>query len=102
MSTRASRETPADLVAHHLAKFGAAGRAIPLTDVEAVEHIEVVQDRIFLARHRENAQQFTSRAARAAHFPAANGIAALRGQAAQARHVGRAELSANGRAKACA
>jgi hypothetical protein len=53
-----SSETAAHFVAHLLPEFGAARGTIPFANVMAIEHVEILEDRICIARHRQDAQQF--------------------------------------------
>jgi hypothetical protein len=94
-----SSETAAHFVAHLLPEFGAARGTIPFANVMAIEHVEILEDRICIARHRQDAQQFGRGAARPRHFPAAYGIGFTGRQAAQFGHVGHGERLANGRAE---
>src|SRR5438876_3655699 len=93
----------AHLGAHFFAKFSPARRAVLLADVMAVEHVEVFQDGMTVAGHRQNAQQFGRRPARARDLPAPDriGAAACR-ETTKLRHVGCRELSADRVAKIAA
>jgi len=92
----ASAEAAADLVPHILAEGFSARGSVFLVDIEAVEDVEIFKDRISVACHRQYAKQFTRRPARAFDFPSAYGVGAVaRGEAAQLRHVGGRQASAD-------
>src|SRR4030088_886093 len=89
-------EPAPDLVAHVLAEGLSARGAILLVDIEAVEDVEVFQDRISIARHRQYAKQLGRRPAGASDFPFAYRVGAVaRRKAAQLRHVGSGQASAD-------
>src|SRR5260370_29987687 len=84
-----SAETSPDLIAHLFAEFCTARRSFMFGDVETVEDVEVFQDRVTVACHRQDAKQLARRPARACDFPPAYGVGAAAGRkAAQFRHVG--------------
>jgi hypothetical protein len=92
-----SAEPPPHLIAHLRAEFGPARRPFLLVDIEAVEDVEIFQDRVTIAGHRQDAEQFARRPARAADFPAADHVGAVAGgKPAQPRHVGRRQAFADG------
>jgi hypothetical protein len=83
-----STEAATNLVAHLLAKLLPTCRSVLLGDVEAIEHVEVFEDRVTIARHREDAKQFCRGARGTRDFPSADGVAAAaRWKAAELRHV---------------
>ena len=91
-----SAEPAPDLVPHVLAESLSAGRAILLVDIEAVEDVEIFQDRISIACHRQYAKEFARRSARAFDFPSAYRVGAVAGgEATQLRHIGSGEASAD-------
>src|SRR6185437_16416505 len=98
-----SAEPATNFVAHLLAELLAARRAFLFGDVEAVEHVEIIEDRVALAGHRQDTKQFPRGPGRAGDFPAPDGIAAAAGRkAAKLRHIGCAELPADGLAEVVA
>ena len=91
-----SAETPAYLVPHLFTEGFPARRSFFLVDIEAVEDVEVFQDRVTIASHRQDAKQFGRRPAGAGDFPSAYRVGAVAGrEAAQLRHVGRGQASAD-------
>jgi hypothetical protein len=95
--TRCRLAEPApDLVAHVLAESLPARGAILLVDIEAVEDVEVFEDRISIACHRQYAKQLGRRPAGAFDFPFAYRVGAVaRRKAAQLCHVGSRQASAD-------
>ena len=82
-------KAPADFIAHLFAELFPARRPFLLGYVETVEDVEIFQDRVAVARHRQDAQQFARRSARARDLPAPDGVAAIAGRkAAELGHVG--------------
>ena len=91
-----SGEAPANLVAHLFAKLFPAGGSFIFGDIEPIEHVEFFEDRVTIARHRQDAQQFGHRSARAGDFPSAYRVDAIaRREAAQLRHIGSGQRSAD-------
>jgi hypothetical protein len=65
-------------------------------NIEPIEDVEFFKDRVTIARHRQDAQQFAGRPARARDFPSAYRVGAVTGRkAAQFRHVRRGQRSAD-------
>src|SRR5258708_25874536 len=91
-----SAETSPDLIAHLFAEFCAARRSLMFGDVETVEDVEVFQDRVTVACHRQDAKQLARRPARACDFPPAYGVrAASSRKATQVRHLSTRPASAD-------
>src|ERR1700687_763666 len=91
-----SAETLANLVAHLFTELLPPRRSFFLADIEPVEDVEILQDRVTIACHRQDAQQFARRPAGAADFPSAYRVgAAAGGEAAKFRHVGRRQALAD-------
>jgi hypothetical protein len=90
-----SAETPANLIPHHLAKRFPARGSVLLVDIEPVEDVEIFQDRVTVAGHRQDAKQFGRRPAGTGYFPSADRIGAVaRCEATQLRHIGGGQASA--------
>ena len=81
-------EAAANLVAHLLAEFFPARRSFLFRDIEPIEDVKIFNNRVTIARHGEDAQQFGRRPTRAADFPSANGVGAARCEPAKPGHVG--------------
>src|SRR6266576_7201319 len=82
-------KAPTDLVPHVLAEGLPARGPVFLADIESIEHVEVLEDRVTIAGHRQDAKQFGCRPAGAADLPFADRIgAAAGGKATQLGHVG--------------
>src|ERR1700761_4829073 len=82
------REAFANLVAHLFAEGRSQGRAFFFVDVPAIEDVEVFEDGVTIAGHRENRQQLVRRSARTCHLPSANRVGAvLRFEPAKLCHV---------------
>ncbi len=91
-----SSEPPTDLVAHLFAELFPAGWSFIFGDIEPIEDVEFFKDRVTIARHRQDAQQFGRRPARAGDFPSAYRVGAIaRCEATQLRHVCRGQGSAD-------
>ena len=89
-------EALANFVAHLFAKCFPAGRSFLLGDIAPIEDVEIFQDRVTIARHRQNAQEFGGRSAGAGHFPSADGVGAIaRRKAAKLCHIGGGQRSAD-------
>jgi len=92
-----SSEAPTDLVAHLFAKLFPAGGSFIFRDIEPIEDVEFFKDRVTVACHRQDDQQFGSRPAGAGDFPSAYRVGAVTGrEATQLRHVCRGQGSADG------
>src|ERR1700721_1338828 len=85
----------ANLVAHLFAEFLAALRSFLFGDIEPIEDVKILDNRVTIARHGKDTQQFGGRPARAADFPTANGVGAARREAAKFGHVSSGQLSAD-------
>jgi len=73
-----------------------AGGSFVFGNIEPIEDVEFFKDRVTIARHRQDAQQFAGRPARARDFPSAYRVGAVAGRkAAQFRHVRRGQRSAD-------
>jgi hypothetical protein len=95
-----SGQATAHLGAHAFAKSLPACRSFNLCNIEAVEDVEIVQDRVTIAGHRQDFKQFRSRTAGARDLPAADHVGALAGlEAAQLRHVAHRKFFTNGLAE---
>jgi hypothetical protein len=82
-----SAETPANLVAHLFAEGFPARRSFLLVDMEPVEDVEIFEDRVTIACHRQDAKQFGHRPAGAGDFSFTHRIGAVaRREATQLRH----------------
>jgi hypothetical protein len=91
-----SSEAPTNLGAHLFAELLPAGGSFTFGDIEPIEDVEFFKDRVTIARHRQDAQQFGRRSARAGDFPSAYRVGAITGgKATQLRHVCRGEGSAD-------
>jgi hypothetical protein len=91
-----SSEAPANLVAHLFAELLPAGGSFVFGNIEPIEDVEFFKDRVTIAGHRQDAQQFAGRPARARDFPSAYRVGAItRPKATQLRHVRRGERSAD-------
>ena len=91
-----SSEPPTNLGAHLFAELFPARGSFIVGDIEPIEDVEFFKDRVTIARHRQDAQQFGRRPARAGDFPPAYRVGALTGcEATQLRHVGRGQASAD-------
>src|ERR1700761_5156457 len=71
------REAFANLVAHLFAEGCSQGWAFFFVYVPAVEDVEVFEDGVAIAGHRENRQQLVRRPARARDLPSANRVGAV-------------------------
>jgi hypothetical protein len=95
-----SAETLANLVAHLFAELFATRRPFVFGNIMAVEDVEVFQDRVTIARHRQDPQQFARRPAGAADFPSAYRVGALAGgEPTEPCHFSRRQAFADGDAK---
>jgi len=91
-----SSEPPANLLTHLFAKLLLAGGSFIFGNIEPIEDVEFFKDRVTIARHRRNAQQFGRRRARAGDLLSAYRVGAIaEREAAQLRHVCRGEGSAD-------
>jgi len=91
-----SSEAPTNFVAHLFAKLFPAGGSFIFRDIEPIEDVEFFKDRMTIAGHRQDAQQFGRRTAGAGNFPSAYRIDAItRREATQLRHVCRGQGSAD-------
>ena len=77
-----SAEALTNLVAHLFAELLPARRPFRFGDVEAVEHVEIFQDRVVVAGHCQDTKQFGRRPAGAGDFPPPDGVAAIGGREA--------------------
>jgi len=75
-----SSETPTNLVAHLFAELLPAGGSFIFGNIEPIEDVEFLEDRVTIARHRQDAQQFAGRPARARDFPSAYRVGAITGR----------------------
>jgi len=92
-----SAETPANLVPHLFPELFPARRPFLFVDIEAVENVEIFQDRMTIACHRQNAKLFGRRPAGASDLPFADRVGACAGrEATQLGHFSRRQASANG------
>src|SRR5258708_6913543 len=92
-----SAETPANLVPHFFPELFPARRPFLFVDIEAIENVEIFQDRMTIACHRQNAKLFSRRPAGASDLPFADRVGAGAGrEAPQLRHFSRRQASANG------
>ena len=92
-----SAEAAADLVPHLLAEGFPAGRSLGLGDIVPVEDVEVVEDRMTVAGHRQNAKLFGDLFAGTGDFPSANHVGAgFRRKTAQSGHIGYRQRPADG------
>ena len=74
-----------------------ARRPFLFVDIEAVENVEIFQDRMTIACHRQNAKLFGRRPAGASDLPFADRVGAGAGrEATQLGHFSRRKASANG------
>src|SRR5882672_6314341 len=86
-----------DLAAHLLAERFPARRSFPLCDIKAIEDIEVFENRMPIAGHRQHAELFRDLFAGTGDFPSANHVSAgVRRKAAQLCHIGRRQRPADG------
>ena len=84
-----SAQAATDLVPHLFAESLPARRSLGLGDIVPVEDVEVVEDRMTIAGHRQDAELFGDLLAGTADFPSANrGGAGFRRKTAQPGHVG--------------
>src|ERR1700674_1954542 len=91
-----SREALANFVAHLFAESLPARRPILLVDIEAVEDVEILEDRMAIACHGQDAKQFVRWFAGAGHFPSADGVGAIgRRKGAELCHVGGRQRSSD-------
>jgi hypothetical protein len=86
-------EAAANLIAHLLAEFLPARGSVLFRDIEPIEDVKIFDNRVTIARHGEDTQQFGGRPAGPADFPAANGVGAARREAAKPGHVGSGQRS---------
>src|SRR6266851_1887252 len=75
----ASAQAAADFVAHAFAKSLPASRSFRFCNVKAVEDVEIVQDRVTIAGHRQDIKQFRGRTAGTRDLPAADHVGAVAG-----------------------
>src|SRR6201984_3191901 len=92
-------KTAPHLLAHAVAERGPARGALLLRHAPAVEHVEILQYRIVIARHSEDAQEFASRAAWSADLPAPDGVGLACRQSAELGHIDDRKLPPDGFAK---
>src|ERR1700687_390500 len=87
-SRAGSGETPANLVPHLFAELFTARRSFFFADVEPVEDVEIFEDRVTIACHRQDAEQFGRRPAGAGDVPSAYRVGAVAGaKATELRQV---------------
>jgi hypothetical protein len=85
----AALKTPANFVPHFFAKLLAARVSLVLGNIEPIEDVEIFKDRMTIARHRQDAEEFGNRSARAGNFPSADGVGAAGGRkTTELRHIG--------------
>jgi hypothetical protein len=93
---RRSGEPLANFVSHLGAKRFASGRPFLLIEIPPVEDIEIFEDRMAIAGHRQNAEEFARGSAGTAHFPPSDRIGAVAWlQATQLCHVVSRQRSAD-------
>jgi hypothetical protein len=92
----ASLEAPANFVPHFFTKFFSALVSLIFGDIEAFEYVEVFENRVTIAGHRQYAKQFGNGAARTGYFPFAYRVGPdSRRKPAELRHVRSGQGSAD-------
>jgi hypothetical protein len=84
-----SGETLADFIAHLFAESLPVGRPFPLIDVPAIEDVEIFEDRMAIAGHRQDEKEFACGSAGAGDLPSAYGVGTVaRLKPAELCHIG--------------
>ena len=92
-----SAKATTDLVPHLFAEGFPARGSLSLGEIVPVEDVEVVEDRMAIAGHRQDAELFGDLFAGTADFPSANhGGAGFRRKTAQPGHIGCRQRPADG------
>ena len=90
-------ESATDLVPHLFAEGFPARGPLRLGDIVPVEDVEIVEDRIPIARHRQQPELFGNRFAGTCNLPFSYHVGTgVRRETAQLRHVGDRQRPADG------
>jgi hypothetical protein len=89
-------EPLANFIAHLFPEFLPARRSFGFRNIESIKYVEIFQDRITVAGHRQDAKEFVRRSARTRNLPSAYGVGtAARCQAAKLGHIRRRQRPAD-------